>query len=79
MSMYQPATNEWTDDYRDDIKDKKYQKLLKAFRKADEVFFNSNFHNDPEFEKKKQKAVDAESKLDAYCLAKGYNQELGWI
>ena len=79
MGMYQPATNDWTDDYKDDIKDKKYQKLLEAFRKADEVFFNSNYSNDPGYDKKKQNAVDAESKLDAYCLQKGYNQELGWL
>ena len=63
----------------DTIKDKKYQKLLKAFRKADAMFYDSNLIEDLDFDKKKQKAVDAEAELDAYCREKGYNQEMGWM
>ena len=79
MGLYQPTTNEWTDDYSDDIKDKKYQKLLKAFREADTLFYDSDISNDPDFEKKRQNAVNTEAKLDAYCREKGYNQEIGWL
>ena len=79
VSSYKPSTNEWIDDYDDSIKDKKYQKLLKAFRKADAMFYDSNLIEDLDFDKKKQKAVDAEAELDTYCREKGYNQEMGWM
>ena len=79
VSTYKPATNEWADDYDDSIEDKKYQKLLKRFRKADTKFNDSHIYQDPKYEVKRQIAVDTEAKLDAYCRQKGYNQEMGWM
>ena len=77
--IFNPSVNEFTDDYDDSIKDKKYQKLLKAFREADTLFYDSDISKDPDFEKKRQNAVNTEAKLDAYCREKGYNQEIGWL
>ena len=43
------------------------------------MFYDSNLIEDLDFDKKKQKAVDAEAELDTYCREKGYNQEMGWM
>tara|TARA_R110002050_G_scaffold200407_1_gene335272 strand:- start:665 stop:1510 length:846 start_codon:yes stop_codon:yes gene_type:complete len=79
VGLYQPHTNQFNDDYKDNIKDKKYQKLLKKFRKADNLFFDSHVTDDLSYNKKKEDAVNAEAELDAYCIEKGYNQEMGWL
>ena len=78
-AIYNADINKFTDDYDDSIKDKKYQTLLKLFRKADTLYHDSHISHDPHFEKKRQNAVNTEAKLDAYCLEKGYNQEMGWL
>ena len=66
-------------DYDENIKDKKYQKLLKAYKKAEENWMSATVGS-PNYELIEQIAIDTETALDNYCIEKGFNQEKGgWL
>ena len=76
MRNHVKETNAFTY-YDPEIKDNKYQKLLKEYEEADNLFFKTSVGS-PNHELLHQKAIDAEAKLDDYCIEKGYNQHDGW-
>ena len=57
--------------------DKKYQELLTQYEKLDEQWMRIDVGS-PNSDLVQQKAIDAEKKLDDYCLQKGYNEEWGF-
>ena len=66
-------------DYDENIKDKKYQKLLKAYKKAEENWMSVTVGS-PNYELIEQRAIDTETALDNYCIEKGFNKEEGgWL
>ena len=58
--------------YDKDIKDRKYQKLLKAYLTANQKYQNVSIGS-PNLELCEQRVVDTEKDLDDYCLKHGLN------
>ncbi len=66
-------------EYDDNIKDRKYQKLLNAYKIAEENWMSATVGS-PNYELIEQSAIDTEMELDNYCIEKGFNQEEGgWL
>tara|TARA_R100001244_G_scaffold131888_3_gene106116 strand:- start:669 stop:1550 length:882 start_codon:yes stop_codon:yes gene_type:complete len=63
--------------YDPDIKDNKYQQLRLNYDKADELFMDAPVGS-PNHDLLQQNSIEAERKLDDYCIEKDYNQEWGF-
>ena len=63
--------------YDPDIKDSKYQQLRLNYEKADELFMDAPLGS-PNHDLLQQNSIEAERKLDDYCIEKDYNQDWGF-